>query len=75
MHKDYVMNYLRILENKTTKLLVSMQTEEYGELQSRTINAVQDEDINRRLLDSLADELIDKYELALGKRSKPVAVS
>lgn len=68
--RDYLLTYLNLKENNKDKLQVSMDTEEFGKMYSKRIDAVKDKKINQKLMDSLADELIDKYEKQLEERPK-----
>jgi hypothetical protein len=43
-------------------LQVILQTKEFGDLSSRIVNRTEDADLNVKLLDSLADDIIQEYE-------------
>ena len=74
--KDYNLVYQHISTvNRTVKLRVVLATSEFGPMESRTLDKVADEGINTRLLDSLADEVIDEYERRLASRPVQVAVA
>lgn len=61
--KDYLLNYLRLNDNGLKKLAVEMKTEEFGLMRSRMLNSTESEKMNQMLLNSLADEVIDDYEM------------
>ena len=54
------------------KLQVVMDTREFGKMHSKLIDAVEDQQINLRLLDTLGEDLITEYERRLAER--PVVV-
>jgi len=66
--KDYKMIYSIYEVDGINMNVVFMGTPEFGRLRSRYLKAVEDDNINQQLLDSLADELIDEYEDRLKKR-------
>ncbi len=73
-YKDYILTYQRVGETKNpTKLRVVLQTDEFGPMTSRMLDQTADEQLNGKLLDSLADELIDDYERKLSTRPLVIA--
>ena len=70
---DYNLLYQRVSEGKgSTQLRVVLPTQEFGPIQSHLIPAVEDESINKALLNSLADDVIDRYERAIASRADEV---
>jgi len=71
--KDYNLLYQRVnIDGGKPQLRVVLQTAEFGPMESRIIDAVADEALNEQLLGTLADDVIDEYELRLSRR--PVVV-
>lgn len=64
--KEYTVAYQRVLvDGKIPKLRAILTTSEFGPFESALIDAVADESVNRQLLDSLADDVINQYETKL----------
>lgn len=50
------------------KLRVVMNTKEFGPMISKALNQVEDQEINRQLLNTLGEDLIVEYERRLSQR-------
>lgn len=68
--KDYNIVYQRIMVNNKPMLRVMMVTKDFGKLFSACVNITDNEDLNEKLLGTLADDLIDEYEDRLKRQIK-----
>lgn len=66
--KDYLLNYHTVqTADDKNYLMVTMDTPEFGLMESPTCSLTSDKAMNKQLWDSLADDLVAKYEAKLKK--------
>ena len=72
-HKDYQLTYQECAVKGKRFLRAILHTHEFGDMESRAVDAVDDHNVRQQLLNTLADDVIDEYERRLSQR--PIVVA